>query len=443
MGRESIKYLKYSVFAFASAGLIACSEAANEPAPAADTAPAAVETAADTAPVFTPEEITALEARMSKFVADGEATGISTMLVHKGEVVSRMTDGKLRVSDDAPITDDSIYRIYSMTKPITGLGMMMLYEEGKFSLDDPVTKHIPEFENLKALAGTNEDGSPVIVDATRPATMRELLSHTAGFAYGLGGDDYANDQFREQGVLSSPDLETFIDKVAGIPLLYQPGEQWYYSAAVDVQGYIIEKLSDQSLGEYFDEKIFTPLGMTDTGFYVPEEDYDRFGQVFAFSEKAGGLVPLDRPNYAFKKETVGMESGGGGLVGTIDDYARFCQLMVNEGELDGVRLLKPETVELMRTNVLSSDMKMSTTGNIDSVDESGMGFGLDFGVIMDPEKVGIDYGKGTYFWGGAAGTWFWIDPVNDLYFIGMIQRMSAPGDFRAESAKLTYEALNN
>ncbi len=393
---------------------------------------------------FSKEGLAKLEARMTQFISDGDAAGIATLLVRDGEVIHYMKHGIRNAETGAPIMDDTIYRIYSMTKPITGVAMMMLYEQGKFSLDDPITKYIPEFENLKVLAPGDEAGSYQTISARRPPIMRELMSHTAGFAYGLGGSDPANTAFREKKILASPDLNAFIDRVADVPLLFQPGENWYYSAAVDIQGAIIERLSGMSLGDFFETKIFSPLGMNDTGFYVPEEDYDRLSDVYGYHPRTKEFGPYRVPAMAFKKETIAMESGGGGLVSTMRDYARFCQMLANGGALSGNRLLKPETVKLMRTNVLDENIKPNLTGNFTEEQMTGLGFGLDFGVIFDAQLSPTPYGQGTYFWGGAAGTWFWIDPANDLFFVGMIQRFPANGpvvDFRSISAAFIYGAM--
>ena len=395
---------------------------------------------------FTPEGIAALEAAMANEVALGHVKGIATRLVQHGEIVSDMQAGVRRVEDSAPVTEETIYRIYSMSKPITGVALMMLYEEGAFTLDDPVTKFVPEFANLKVLTGVDESGAPILTDPNHVPTMREVMTHTAGFAYGLAGDDVANTAFREERILYSPDLDVFIDKVADVPLLFQPGTAWAYSAAVDVQGYIVQKISGMRFGEFLQTRLFTPLGMTDTGFYVPAEDLDRFSELYAYSPKQPelGLLPYNEPWVQFRKETVGMESGGGGLVSTMDDYTRFCQMLLNGGELHGVRILKPETVALMRTNMLPEGARLFSDGTQPNAQTDGLGFGLDFGLIVDPEAADRPQGAGTYFWGGAAGTWFWIDPVNDLIFIGMIQRFGSNGpevDFRGDSAQLVYDAL--
>ena len=272
------------------------------------------------------------------------------------------------------------------------------------------------------------------------------MSHSAGFAYGLGGDDYANAQFREQNVLKSPDPQTFIDKVAGIPLLHEPGQIWYYSVSVDIQGYLVEKFSGLSLGEYLKENVLTPLGMDDTGFYVPEAEYDRLSDVVYYASERDRFEPFYTETVRFRQSTIAFESGGGGLVSTIDDYARFCQMMLNGGTLDGHRILQEDTVALMRTNQLPPDAGVEFDGTQRSVfTPKRRDFGIDFAITSDPVAMDSPAGTGTYYWGGAAGTWFWIDPENDLFFIGMIQRFGArpgePAGFREESMRLVYEAL--
>ena len=393
---------------------------------------------------FDPAKIAALEARMNQFVADGDAKGIATLLVKDGKVISHTQSGIRRVSDTAPITEDTIYRIYSMTKPITGVALMTLYEDGKFSLDDPVSKYVPEFENLKVVKSYEADGSFEIEPLNRQPTMRELMSHTAGFAYGLYGADPSNKAFKEQDIMRSPDLQTFIDNVAKVPLMYQPGERWFYSASVDIQGAIVERLSGMTFGSYLQKTIFDPLDMDDTGFFVAAEDYDRFSDVFGYHPVTKEFAQVPFPQVAFKKETIAMEGGGGGLVSTLDDYARFAQMLANGGTLDGEQIIKPETLKLMRTNVLKPGQKVNIAGTLTQAKTDYLGFGLDFGIVRNDGSGAVPYGDGTYFWGGAAGTWFWVDPVNNLYFIGMIQRFGQNGpatDFRGISGKLVYEAL--
>ncbi len=436
-----------SAFIVAIAGSIFALGAGANPASAQQASAAFPDYATEAAGArFDETNIAALEARMERFVSDGDVKGIATLLVQDGKVISHMQSGIRRVSDDAPIAEDTIYRIYSMTKPITGVALMMLYEDGKFSLDDPVSKYIPEFADLKVVKSYTKEEGAILEPLASPPTMRQLMSHTAGFAYGLYGDDPSNQAFKDQAILQSPDMQTFINKVAKIPLMYQPGERWFYSASVDIQGAIVERLSGMKFSEFLQSKIFDPLNMDDTGFSVPAKDYDRFSDVFGYMPGSTTMIRVPFPQVMYKPETVKMESGGGGLVSTLDDYARFCQMLANGGELDGNRILKPETIMLMRTNVLTSDQKVNIAGTLTQAQVDYLGFGLDFGIIRNDGASDISYGDGTYFWGGAAGTWFWIDPVNNLYFIGMIQRFSQNGpavDFRGISGKYVYAALKD
>ncbi|MEO0982760.1 MAG: serine hydrolase domain-containing protein [Pseudomonadota bacterium] len=389
-----------------------------------------------------------LDAAMAEAVEDGVVPGVAYLLVQDDRIVAEGLHGVRSIEVGDPVGEDTIYRIYSMTKPVTGVAMMILYDEGAWALDDPITKFLPELEGLKVASGVDEAGAPILVPAERAPTMLELMSHTAGFGYGLGPGDPVNEAFIERQVLASPDLETMLDKVAEIPLLFQPGQDWAYSVAVDLQGLIVERISGQSFGDFLDARVFAPLGMTDTGFYVPDADRGRLSDVIALDPESGQTFVVQDAEVgfstAFREGAPGMESGGGGLVSTMQDYARFAQMLLNDGELDGVRLLQPETVELMRTNVLGPNMRLFSDGSFGEFNTTALGFGLDFGVIIDGEAMGWGAPTGTYFWGGAAGTWFWIDPVNDLYFIGMIQRFGeTPVDFRATSSKLVYDALKN
>jgi CubicO group peptidase (beta-lactamase class C family) len=403
---------------------------------------------------FDPEKLVALEKRMHKFVADGETMGIATLLVRNGKVASYAQAGVRDIVKGKPISQDTIYRIYSMSKPIIGVAMMMLYEQGEFSLSDPVSKFIPEFESLEVVKSYEKDGSFELEPLERQATMQELMSHTGGFAYGFSGMDPSNVEYRKQDVLGSSDLQSLVNKVASAPLMHQPGTKWEYSISVDLQGAIIERITGMTLSEYLDKKLFTPLGMTDTAFYVSTGKADRLADLFAYHPITQTLqrMPFSEPDYnllgdiSYSKETRGMESGGGGLVSTMADYARFCQMLINGGTLNGIRVITEESVKLMSTNILSAGQKVDIDGDLSSAQTDRLGFGLNFGVIMGAESNKSKYGDGSYYWGGAAGTWFWIDPVNDLFFIGMIQRFpkgpqSENPDFRGVSQEFVYDAL--
>jgi CubicO group peptidase (beta-lactamase class C family) len=408
---------------------------------------------------FTAEGIAALDARLAQSVADHDVAGMVAIL-GKGDDIALFKAYGVQSGDPltgTPMTTDSLFRIYSMSKPITGVAMMQLYEQGKWQLDDPVSKHVPELAGLKVITWKDgkpviKDGKPVLADPASAPTMRQLMSHTAGFGYGLCCVDPkspnwnpVDEAYVKDGVLASANLDEMMTKIENIPLLYDPGTRWSYSASVDIQGYIVQKLSGQKFGDYLKEHIFTPLGMNDTSFFVTEANKPHFADVYHWDKATGALVMNpNRPDRPGFDDPNRLESGGGGLVSTTHDYARFAQMFLNDGALGGNRVLKPETVELMRTNHIG-DLRLYSDGTTANPGLPGVGFGLDFAVYDDPSVTGQPYAKGTHYWGGAAGTWFWIDPQNDLFFVGMIQTMGGARpdgmNFRNDSAKLVYEAL--
>jgi CubicO group peptidase (beta-lactamase class C family) len=278
--------------------------------------------------------------------------------------------------------------------------------------------------------------------------MRELMSHTAGFGYGLGDKHPVDKLFRSRGVLRSSSLPELATKVGDIPLMFQPGTNWSYSIAVDLQGLVIERLSGQKLGDFMAQRIFKPLKMNDTAFYTGSDKAGRLAALYMTDPKTGKMVAASNlfgnppPDYT---KPPALESGGGGLVSTTADYGRFAQMILNKGELDGVRILAPATVELMDTNVIPDNVLVNSNGTNTSTFNEAVGFGLDFRVVKDPRKAGMLTGKGEMSWGGAAGTWFWIDPANDLYFVGMVQRLGGTGgdDLGGQARTLTYQALTH
>jgi CubicO group peptidase (beta-lactamase class C family) len=381
-----------------------------------------------------------LRADLQKLVDEGRFAGYVITAARHGQVVLFEAIGNADIVGPRPMQKDSIFQIASMTKPITGVAMMILYEEGKWQLDDPVAKYIPEFAQLKV---QREDGS--LEPVAQPMTMRQLMSHSAGFAYGLAPSSPVDRMYRDKAVLGNDhDLQGMIDRLAALPLAYQPGTRWQYSVSVDVQGYLVEKLSGQRFDEFLRARVFTPLGMKDTDFAVAPEARGRAAVIHG--QGPGGKLqsatgtPFERDPTVRPK----LLSGGGGLASTAEDYRRFCQMLLNRGELDGVRILKPETVEMMYSDQLPAGVAMG--GQASALDPS-MRFGLDFAVMTNPAAP-ARYGKNTYFWGGAFGTWFWIDPTNDLLFVGMVQTFGGPGSgvsgagsLRTLSAAATYEAL--
>jgi CubicO group peptidase (beta-lactamase class C family) len=386
-----------------------------------------------------------LDDYMAAVVAEGRIAGMTTMIGRHGKIVHFRTYGQADLAAQRPMNRDAIFRIYSMTKPIVGVAMMMLFEEGKWQLDDPVTKFLPEFKNFRVMT-VNPQGNPITGPAKRPPTMREVMSHTAGFGYGLDDTHPVDKAFREKAVMAAAGQQQMIERMADIPLKFQPGEGWAYSVAVDVQGAIIEKLSGKSLGAFLDERIFKPLKMTDTAFQVTGGREGRLAQVYQGDPASKKLIPATvtgtgnpLPDYT---KPPSRESGGGGLASTTGDYARFSQMLLNKGELDGARLLSPASVELMGTNVVSQDVLKSFTGPQGF--SEAIGFGLDVRIALDPRRAGRLDGKGSMDWGGAAGTWFWVDPTNDLFFVGMVQRLGGGiDDLRPMARVFTYQALVN
>jgi CubicO group peptidase (beta-lactamase class C family) len=386
------------------------------------------------------ERLTRLTQGMKEITDQGRLAGTVTLVARQGKVVHLEASGKRDVAANAPMQTDAIFRIYSMSKPITGVAMMMLFEEGKWQLNDPVSKHIPEFAGLKVYSGTDANGAPILKEQERAMTMRDLMSHTAGFSYGFFSNTPVDKQYLEADVLNNDiTLDEMIKRTAKLPLLFQPGTRWHYSISVDIQGYVVQKLSGMRFEDFLEQRIFKPLNMKDTAFYVPAEKLSRLAEVYTY-DKSGKLAPVRGGFNRDYSKAPTLASGGGGLVSTARDYLRFCQMLLNGGELYGKRLLSPRTVELMRTNVLPAGMPILTPG---------AQFGLDFAVTNDVVAAGGYYGKGTFWWGGAAGTWFWIDPVNELIMIGMIQQMGGTGatavagmpDVRGLSRIWTYQAF--
>ncbi len=359
--------------------------------------------------------------------------GAVTLVLRKGNIVHFESHGWRDLKSKTPMTKDAIFRIYSMTKPIVSTAVMMLHEEGKFQLDDAVEDYIPEFSSLKVF---NRDGD---VATKRPMSIRDLLRHTSGLTYGFFGNSPVDQKYLQAGVLAgSDDSAMFAAKLGELPLLYQPGERWVYSVAVDVQGVLIERISGKSLDRFLRERILEPLGMSDTGFNVPAEKRDRFATNYSPDEK-GGLRVNDDPatsNYRFPPRFF---SGGGGLVSTASDYAKFVQMMLNGGELFGTRFLKPETVKEMTRNQLSGNAYPIVIGDV----RNGVGFGLGYSVRVEDSTFDSDAPVGEYGWGGAASTHFWVSPKDDLAVITMEQTMPYTSSLEFALKGLVYDAIND
>jgi CubicO group peptidase (beta-lactamase class C family) len=381
---------------------------------------------------ISPERLSRLDAAMKHLVDDKTVAGLVTLLERHGKVVDFNAVGKLDVTRPDPLQKDSIFRIYSMSKPVTGVAMMMLYEEGKWRIDDPVSRYIPEFSKLKVYVGKNDDGTPKLEDARRSLTMRELMTHTGGLGYTLNPNNPVQRMIIDAHILDAhAPLQTMIDGLGKMPLLAQPGTRWSYSIGVDVQGYLIEKFSGMSFVDFARTRIFEPLGMKDTGFFVPKEKLSRLALVHKDSG-ANLSVDTSRPDPTYVP--LG-PSGGAGLFSTAMDYARFCEMLLQGGKLGNVRLLAPRTVEMMRTNHVNPEALKTMA--------PGTGWGMDFQVVMDAAAAGDSVSNGTFSWWGIAGTWFWIDPVEDLAFVGMVQHQSTQvtTQIHGLSRSLVYQAI--
>jgi CubicO group peptidase (beta-lactamase class C family) len=384
-----------------------------------------------------PDRLDRVTQAMQEFVDEGLLSGVVTMAARRNKVIHFESVGYRDIESKSPMNNDTIFRIYSMTKPVTGVALMILYEEGKFRLSDPVSKYLPELNNLQVFSGTDEDGNIITEPPDHPMTIRELMSHTGGLTYGIFASSPVDSKYREAELLSSNlTNEEFTRRLGQIPLKHQPGSRWEYSVAVDVQGYLVEKLSGQPFDEFLRNRIFEPLNMVDTGFFVSEKEINRFAQVYSYND-AGELEAGEGFSFSNFLANPKFKSGGHGLVSTANDYIRFSQMLLNGGVLDGIRILAPLTVELMHRDQTPKGMTGAMSG------AGGLSFGLDFAIVEDPVEAET-YSKGEYYWGGAAGTWFWIDPLEELVFVGMIQQFGAlRPDVRSASRRLVYQAITD
>lgn len=354
----------------------------------------------------------AIAADLQSRVDEGMLSGAVAMIAQDGKIQMNQAFGYQNVEDQVLMSTDSIFRIFSMTKPVTGTALMVLYDEGKFQLDDPVEKHIPALAGMTVFVSENDDGSLATEPAGHPMTIRELVSHTGGLLYTppLSRGPVA-DAYSAAGINDLPNytLAESIPALGDIPLGYQPGTQWVYSISVDVQGYLVEVLSGQTFDQFLQERIFDPLGMVDTSFFVAAAKADRFARQYFPADD--GLSRVDNGSFLNKPKFF---SGGGGLTSTASDYMTFAQMHLNGGELNGVRILSQEAVQIMRSNQLPDAVK-----NIGGL-YPGNVFGVDFAIVDEPEKYN-GAPKGTHWWWGIAGSWFWIDPVENIVVVGMIQ----------------------
>jgi CubicO group peptidase (beta-lactamase class C family) len=406
----------------------------------------------DTLPLVSPEQVGLSAARLDRvrkwmhgWVDSERLPGLTVCVMRKGELAFAETIGKADVERGKPMRPDTIVRIYSMTKPLTSVAIMTLYEEGRFQLDDPISKFIPAFANPRLFAGISF-GKISSTPAERDITFRDLLSHTSGLTYGFMESNPVDALYRsKEGIGDFSAIQTslkeLVEKLATYPLIAHPGKAWNYSVSTDVLGYLVEVISGQPFDVYLREKILKPLGMVDTDFFVPADKHERFAANYQRSPE-GKLKLIDDPAKSPYLAPRKVCSGGGGLVSTAADYLRFCKFMLNKGELDGARLLGRKTVELMTMNHLKGDMADMGMPRFSESTYYGIGFGLGFSVTIDPAKAHILGSPGEYAWGGAASTAFWCDPAEDMAVVMLTQLMpSSTYPIRRELRVLTYQAI--
>ena len=403
---------------------------------------------ADEIPTATPESVGFSSERLNRvtevgqaMVDAGQVAGIITQVARRGKVIHTDVIGARGVDDPTPLQQDDLFRIYSMTKPVTAVAAMILYEEGKFHLRDPVSKFVPQLADLKVL----KDGRYVPVE--NEMTMHHLLTHTAGLSYGFVADNPVDVAYQE-AELWEGDLDDFADKLGKLPLKFEPGVRYHYSVAVDVTGVVVERLSGLTFDEFLRTRLFEPLDMPDTFFSVPQEERDRFLPLHYWDPETNMLATIPETDADFTQRYFDTKlfSGGGGLVSTARDYLRFSEMMLRGGELDGVRILSPKTVHFMRQDHMhatSSEVREGTPAAPPYLRDyiGGFGFGLGFGVTTDPASIQYIGSAGEYFWGGAGGTGFWIDPSEDLSVVFMIQLFASPWPLGPDLHVAVYQAL--
>jgi CubicO group peptidase (beta-lactamase class C family) len=392
-----------------------------------------------------------------RYVDGGHLPGMLTYIYRKGHLVHTGICGNMDSERGKPMREDAIFRIYSMSKPITAVALMMLVEEGLIGLDDAVHSHIPAWKNL----GVYTSGTPSLLPdvppsflttpALRPMKVIDLATHTSGLTYGFMMRTAVDAAYRKAKVTDRQTpggLQAMIDQLAEIPLDFSPGTAWNYSVSIDVLGYLIEKLSDMSFGEFLRTRLFEPLGMSDTGFYVPSDKTERFTCCYQPETEGRGLKLQDDARESTYATPPLLESGGGGLVSTAHDYLRFCRMMLNGGTLDGVQILSPKTVALFSLNYLPEGGEvadMALPGMFSESSYGGVGFSLGCGVNVDVAKTRLPGSVGEYFWGGAAATAFWIDPKEELTVVFMTQVIGSEArlTLRRDLRTLVYSAMTD
>ena len=385
---------------------------------------------------------------MDSYISPGKISGCQVMVSRHGVPAYFRSFGQMDMERNKPVQKDTIFRIYSMTKPITSVALMMLFEEGRFQLNDPVSRFIPSWMGQQVwISGDGDDMETR--EPTSPMTMRHVLSHTSGLTYGTGlfPSEHPVDKFYDKvGVNrdAGETIESFAEKLSTVPLRYDPGTQWCYSLATDVCGCLVEFISGVPFGQFLQERIFDPLGMTDTFFVVPEEKLGRLAANYGRrADKT--LKLLDDPMNSLYANPNRFPSGGGGLASTTADYGRFCEMLRGGGQLEGQRIIGDRTLKLMHRNHLpnGTDLGSIAMGSFSETAYDGVGFGLGFASTLDDVAAGT-IGAGDYYWGGAASTIFWVDPVEDMFVIFMTQLMpSATFNFRGQIKNIIYGAIED
>jgi CubicO group peptidase (beta-lactamase class C family) len=380
-----------------------------------------------------------------RYIAPGRIPCADFLLARRGEVVHRSVIGLQDVERGIPLAEDAVFRIYSMTKPVTSVALMSLVEEGRIALDDPVARHIPEWAELGVYqAGTL--GAFQTAAPARPMQVVDLMRHTSGLTYGMQQRTAVDAAYRRlelENPYGERDLAGLIRTLAELPLDFSPGEAWNYSVSTEVVGHLIETITGRRLDQVFEERIFEPLGMTDTGFFVREDQRDRFAACYE-ARPDGGMKLLDDPRRSPFLSPPRLLSGGGGLVSAMADYQRFAQMLLNGGELEGARILSPRMLKLMTVNHLpgGGDLTRHSRSMFSESANAGVGFGLGFAVAFDPAQTLLPSSPGEFYWGGMASTTFWVDPVEQLTAVFMTQLLpSSATPIRRELRTLTYSAL--
>jgi CubicO group peptidase (beta-lactamase class C family) len=387
-----------------------------------------------------------IDRHFARYVDDGRLPGWLVLVSRGGRIVHLSTYGQRDIEAGAPVELDSLFRLYSMTKPITSVAAMMLYEEGAFELKDPVSRFIPSFEDVRVYR-SGSALNPATEPAVEPVRVWHLLTHTAGLTYGFHHATPVDAMYRaagfEWGSPPGTDLAGCCDVWASLPLLFQPGAEWNYSVATDVLGRIVEVASGRSLDDFLAERIFRPLGMADTAFHVTAAEVERLAALYIPEPGTRRALRMDAMGQAALSPPAFL-SGGGGLVSTAADYHRFTQMLLGRGVLDGVRLLGTRTVRYMTRNHLPGDADLETFGRPLFAETSfdGVGFGLGFSVVDDPAKNKVLSSKGEYAWGGAASTAFWVDPAEEVTALFLTQLLpSSTHPIRPQLKQLVYQAL--